>query len=69
MHALIEVIVRPVDDNDRTGIGLPDRHKATDGGWRGTFKDGLDPQRADYRQLCRFLRSGWKSVGRPGKRS
>jgi catechol 2,3-dioxygenase-like lactoylglutathione lyase family enzyme len=30
------------------------RHKETDGGWRGGFRPGLDPGRADYASFADF---------------
>jgi catechol 2,3-dioxygenase-like lactoylglutathione lyase family enzyme len=30
------------------------RHKATEGGWRGGFQEGVDPERADYATFAGF---------------
>jgi catechol 2,3-dioxygenase-like lactoylglutathione lyase family enzyme len=111
MKALLEVVILPVSDDDRSlqfyrdqvgfdldvdyapapdfrfGVGLTDappgsvqglylvvsdiegcrselmvrgvavteiRHKNTDGGWRGGFLPGLDPDRADYASFADF---------------
>ena len=37
------------------GVGVSEiRHKNTDGGWRGGFLPGLDPDRADYASFADF---------------
>ena len=37
------------------GVAVSDiRHKDTDGGWRGGFRAGLDPDRADYASFADF---------------
>jgi catechol 2,3-dioxygenase-like lactoylglutathione lyase family enzyme len=37
------------------GVAVSDiRHKDTDGGWRGGFLPGLDPNRADYASFADF---------------
>ena len=48
MKATLEVVILPVSDPDRS------LHKNTDGGWRGGFVPGLDPDRADYARLADF---------------
>ncbi|KBZ59619.1 VOC family protein [Mycobacterium colombiense] len=42
---------------DLTGRGVPVdqiRHKDTEGGWRGAFLAGADPNRADYASFASF---------------
>lgn len=37
------------------GVAVSDiRHKNTDGGWRGGFLPGVDPERADYASFADF---------------
>jgi hypothetical protein len=37
------------------GVNVSDiRHKDTDGGWRGGFRAGPDPDRADYASFADF---------------
>lgn len=37
------------------GVAVSDiRHKNTDGGWRGGFLPGVDPERADYASFANF---------------
>jgi catechol 2,3-dioxygenase-like lactoylglutathione lyase family enzyme len=49
-----DIEVHRADLMDR-GVAVSEiRHKDTDGGWRGSFVPGLDPERADYASLADF---------------
>ncbi|OBI96446.1 VOC family protein [Mycobacterium sp. 1465703.0] len=53
------LVVRDIEDchAELTGRGVtvsPIRHKDTEGGWRGAFLSGIDPDRADYASFADF---------------
>jgi catechol 2,3-dioxygenase-like lactoylglutathione lyase family enzyme len=59
MRALLEVVILPVADPDRSlhfyrDLAEFDRHKDGNGGWRGGFVAGLDHDRAGYASFADF---------------
>lgn len=55
LYLVVSDIEASREELEGRGVAVSDiRHKDTDGGWRGGFRPGVDPDRADYASFADF---------------